>query len=339
LVTLRTILAFLRASLGHESSVSAEDVFKSVFGNECGDAGGKGKGKARQVTEHELEEQYEGFLVGCSQWGLEEPAITWEIGRLEATSSLSGKEVELEALTVSFLDYGQRMKRLAYIKQQLYTQLHPLLLSTFLEAAPNAFSPSSSSFSTADDTSLELCSVTAALAEILARSILAHDADTADIRAVRSIASDFLKRMAAWFPFSNPTSATSSGVSPAFELSLTYSKLAILLAPRPKGLVFPKGKKEVGWKVRIRATEESWKEMKAIGKGKGKGRSADGWALEEVSEWIISVLVRLLAVSSIEVFAKLVTGTPRCLDTQSDTACILGNPRLDPPAPPTSSYL
>lgn len=71
---------------------------------------------------------------------------------------------------------------------------------------------------------------------------------------------------------------------------MTYSKLAILLAPRPKVLVFPKGKKEVGWKLRIRATEESWKEMRMVGKSKGKGK-ADGWALEEVSEWIVSVLV------------------------------------------------
>jgi pre-rRNA-processing protein IPI1 len=99
--------------------------------------------------------------------------------------------------------------------------------------------------------------------------------------------------MAAWFPFHNPTTATSSstGVSPAFELSLTYSKLAILLAPRPKVLVFPKSKKEVGWKLRIRAIEESWREMRLITKNKGKGKQADGWALEEVSEWIISVLV------------------------------------------------
>jgi len=177
--------------------------------------------------------------------------------------------------------------------QQLYTQLHPLLLATFLEAAPSAFSPSSSTFSTSDETSLELCTVSAALTEILSRSILSHDSEIADIRTVRSNASDFLKRMAAWFPFHNPSTATSSstGVSPAFDLSLTYSKLAILLAPRPKVLAFPKGKKEVGWKLRIRASEESWKEMRMIGKSKGKGK-ADGWALEEVSEWIISVLVR-----------------------------------------------
>jgi len=65
--------------------------------------GSKGKGKARQVGEHGLEEQYEGFLAGCSEWGLEEPSTGWEIGRIEATSSLSGKEVEIEALTVSTL--------------------------------------------------------------------------------------------------------------------------------------------------------------------------------------------------------------------------------------------
>lgn len=31
--------------------------------------------------------------------------------------------------------------------------------------------------------------------------------------------------------------------------------------------------------------------MKVVGKSKGKGKQADGWALEEVSDWIISVLV------------------------------------------------
>jgi pre-rRNA-processing protein IPI1 len=100
LVTLRTILAFLRRSLGYQSGASAEEIFGSVFG-EMTSGGSKGKGKARQVGEHGLEEQYEGFLAGCSEWGLEEPSTGWEIGRIESTSSLSGKEVEIEALTVS----------------------------------------------------------------------------------------------------------------------------------------------------------------------------------------------------------------------------------------------
>lgn len=183
--------------------------------------------------------------------------------------------------------------------QQLYNQLHSLLLATFLEAAPTAFSPSSSSLTTTDQVSLELCSITASLTELLARFSLGDHTQPphALFSTVRSQASDFLKRMAAWFPFTNPslttTITTPSGVSPLFELSLAYSKLAILLAPKPKSLEYPRGKKEVGWKARVRATEESWKAMRADvrGKGKGKGRSADGWALEEVAEWIITVLV------------------------------------------------
>lgn len=173
----------------------------------------------------------------------------------------------------------------------MYAQLHPLLLATFLEAAPTAFSPSSSSTTTADETSLELCTVSASLAELLARHALAAPDMS---RIVRSNASDFLKRMAAWFPFSQPSTASTSstGVSPAFELSLTYSNLAILLAPRPQPLVYPEGKKEAGWKGRVRATEESWKAMRAVTKGKSSSRGADGWALEEVSEWITTVLVR-----------------------------------------------
>lgn len=147
--------------------------------------------------------------------------------------------------------------------------------------------------------SLELCSISASLTELLARFSLGDHTQPphALSSTVRAQASDFLKRMAAWFPFTNPsvptTTASLSGVSPLFELSLSYSKLAILLAPKPQALEFPRGKKEVGWKARVRATEESWRAMRAVVKGKGKGRSADGWALEEVAEWIITVLVRL----------------------------------------------
>jgi pre-rRNA-processing protein IPI1 len=309
-------------------------MFAAQFDREGSSHAGKGKGKARQVGEHGLDEQYEGSLVGCGEWGIEEALSGWELGRLEATSSLSGKEVEIETLTVSYMSHH---KHLFLTIQQLYTSLHPLLLSTFLEAAPSAFSPSTSSFSTTDNISLELCTITAALSEILSRSILSHDSEVADIRTVRANASDFLKRMAAWFPFSNPATATSSstGVSPAFELSLTYSKLAILLAPRPKILVFPKGKKEVGWKLRIRATEESWKTMRSIGKGKGK--QADGWALEEVSEWIISVLVSP-SIPNHPLVSANNSGPQRRFDTRNDTNSISIHPiTLSPSYPLTSN--
>lgn len=108
LVTLRTILAFIRTALGYETGASADEIFESVFGESTGCRSSKRKGKARQVGEHGLEEQYEGFLVGCSDWGLEEPSTGWEIGRMEATSSLSGKEVEIEALSVSFRWHADR---------------------------------------------------------------------------------------------------------------------------------------------------------------------------------------------------------------------------------------
>ena len=100
LVTLRTILAFLRTALHDNASRSVEEMFATQFKRE-GSSGVKGKGKARQVSEHGLEEQYEGSLVGCGDWGLGEVMTNWELGRLEATSSLSGKEVEIETLTVS----------------------------------------------------------------------------------------------------------------------------------------------------------------------------------------------------------------------------------------------
>jgi len=98
LVTLRTILAFIRTALHDSVGRGIEEMFTSQFRREVK---GKGKGKARVVGEDGLEEQYEGSLVGCGEWGLEEALTNWELGRLEATSSLSGKEVEIETLTVS----------------------------------------------------------------------------------------------------------------------------------------------------------------------------------------------------------------------------------------------
>jgi len=98
LVTLRTILAFIRTALHDSVGRGVEEMFTSQFRREVK---GKGKGKARVVGEDGLEEQYEGSLVGCGEWGLEEALTNWELGRLEATSSLSGKEVEIETLTVS----------------------------------------------------------------------------------------------------------------------------------------------------------------------------------------------------------------------------------------------
>lgn len=304
-VALRTILAFVRAALDNEVKAGGDDevaaMFRKVFGGE-GESSGNGKGKGRQVevdSETGMFEQMEGILSGCGDWGLEGPTDVWEIGRLETESSLAGKSAETEVVAVGLSFNRVTSRNVPDMVQQLYTQLHPLLLATFLEAAPTAFSPSSSSLTTTDQVSLELCSISASLTELLARFSLSDHTDPPNSLSptTRSQASDFLKRMAAWFPFTNPSQTTNtttpSGVSPLFELSLSYSKLAILLAPRPRPLEFPRGKKEVGWKARVRATEESWKAMRAITKGKGKGRSADGWALEEVAEWIITVLVRL----------------------------------------------
>lgn len=98
LVTLRTILAFIRTALHDTAGRGVDEMFASQFRREVK---GKGKGKARMVGEEGLEEQCEGSLVGGGEWGLEEALTSWELGRLEATSSLSGKEVEIETLTVS----------------------------------------------------------------------------------------------------------------------------------------------------------------------------------------------------------------------------------------------
>jgi hypothetical protein len=81
---------------------------------------------------------------------------------------------------------------------------------------------------------------------------------------------------------------------------LSYAKLAVLLAPRPARLIFPRGRgrrRELGLRGRVRAVEEAWKTMRdqaSRAKSKGKasgGVGADIWALEEVANWVEDVLV------------------------------------------------
>ena len=46
----------------------------------------------------------------------------------------------------------------------------------------------------------------------------------------------------------------------------------------------------------VRAVEEAWTEMRAQAKrvdGKGQVGRADEWALEEVSDWVVEILVSL----------------------------------------------
>lgn len=183
--------------------------------------------------------------------------------------------------------------------QQLYIQLHPLLLSTFLENAPTAFSPSMASVTPAsEDIPLALCVMTASLTELLADAILTRatpDANTPELRQVKNCISDFHRRMTGWFPFNSRTAPTPSGVTPGFELSLAYARLAVLLSPRPVDLTFTKHStkrgKEVRWRERVKATEEAWKTMRESERAKGKGKIGQNqWAMEEVADWVVEVL-------------------------------------------------
>ena len=186
--------------------------------------------------------------------------------------------------------------------QQLHLQLQPLLLSTFLESAPTAFSPSSvssfpqSSQISSGDVSMTLCSLTTSLTETLAKAILTHTTQSSTISDVRTSVSDYVRRMAPYFPFRDSLAAvTPAGVSPAFSLSSSYAKLSILLTPRIPYLSYPREtRRELGWERRLRAVEKAWtimRQQRDGAKGKGKAGGADDWALEEVAEWVIQLLV------------------------------------------------
>lgn len=107
MVALRTILAFVRASLEDGETSGGDDeiatMFKKVFDTE-GESSGNGKGKGRQVeidNDDGVVEQMEGFLSGCGDWGLEGPTDAWEVGRLETEASLAGKGAQTEVVAVS----------------------------------------------------------------------------------------------------------------------------------------------------------------------------------------------------------------------------------------------
>ncbi|WWC70685.1 uncharacterized protein I206_104636 [Kwoniella pini CBS 10737] len=276
LVTLKAMMEFVKRGLNlrtgeNDQAWSDGWIEKKV----------KGKGVEKVVkaepTYEDLAEN--GWLIGSSFDLREDIGNAWEVGRLGG----QGKEDE---------------DGIGSVLSQLYISLHPLLLSTFLENAPTAFSPSSTSSGSAEDIPLALCTTTASLTELLARAVLTRSTQSSsEIKEVRSCISDFLKRMAAWFPFSSTrlNVVTPSGLTAGFELSLVYSNLAVLLAPRPVELIWPKDlRKEPGWRERIKAVEAAWSQMRARqnvkGKGKAKEKGADNWAMEEVASWVIEVL-------------------------------------------------
>lgn len=105
--------------------------------------------------------------------------------------------------------------------------------------------------------------------------------------------------MAAWFPFrSSRTALSPTGLSPALALSLSYANLAVLLAPQPVKLEWPKStpatRRDAGWRGRVKVVEQAWETMRAQAskaKGKGKAGGADVWALGEVADWVVDTLV------------------------------------------------
>ncbi|WWC88751.1 uncharacterized protein L201_003664 [Kwoniella dendrophila CBS 6074] len=287
LVTLRAMMEFVKKGLKTENEENENQWLEGWIERKS-----KGKGVEKIIRDDPTYEDLaeEGWIIGSS-WDMnKEIDNAWELGRL------SGQGKEDEDGIISVLS-------------QLYLSLHPLLLSTFLENAPTAFSPSSTSSSISpngEDIPLALCITTASLTELLARAILTRVTGniSGEVKEVRGCISDFLKRMAAWFPFSSSRLSipAPNGLTSGFELSLVYSNLAVLLAPQPIPLSYPTSKdlkqRELNWKDKIKMIELAWEQMRQRqnqkqNKGKGKSKetnNADDWAMEEVASWIVEVL-------------------------------------------------
>lgn len=163
-------------------------------------------------------------------------------------------------------------------------------MSTFLEAAPTAFSPSASSSNptSAEETATSLCLACASLTEVLLQHII--EGSPLDTASVRDPAVDFARRMSPYFPFRGPRAATTaSGVSPAFALSMSYANLVTLLSGQPPAVKMT-GRK--GWRGRVQAIQEAWGVAQDQQKAMKRGKKGKAPGLEDVSEWIIDVLVR-----------------------------------------------
>lgn len=143
-----------------------------------------------------------------------------------------------------------------------------------MEAAPSAFSVSATA--TTDQLSLDLCSVCVDLVTVCARALLGQ-ADFASLESARELRSafgEFLKRMAAYFPFGRGEAASASADT-TFAMSLNYAKLAVALAPIPPAIA-----PQPVWKRRVRAIDTAWR---------GVSSKSDP-ALAAAADWVASCL-------------------------------------------------
>lgn len=169
--------------------------------------------------------------------------------------------------------------------QELHLSLHSLLLSTFLDSAPTAFSPSAATSSASSlDVHLQMLSSITTLVSLLGLSTL-RASPTAQTPAVRQAIETMLKHMRVYFPFSEKTLQQRSSKDEAalVKMELDYASLTSLLAQPPKTICVPPRSKSDGPKDRAKAVEDAFKRARKSGEGKRK-------AVEEVAAWVVSLL-------------------------------------------------
>lgn len=141
-----------------------------------------------------------------------------------------------------------------------------------MESAPSAFKPSGS----ADQVAIDLCSVCVELVSQFAHALLESEASESlpDASQLRSSFGDFLKRQAGWFPYDSVQEPTPT----LFSLSLSYARLAALLAPKTGSIVAPK---RGGWRARVKAIEAA-KPRKDV----SRAGATNAAALDAAREWV-----------------------------------------------------
>ncbi|CED83304.1 Uncharacterized conserved protein [Phaffia rhodozyma] len=224
-------------------------------------------------------------------WALGTTPDAWDLSSLAInSSSLSSSSLisssPAEGREGSGIQPVERREK-ARAAAGMYQSLHPLLLSTFLDAAPGAFDPSGSitQVSVAGE-ELELIAVVGELASVLGRTVMGNSESLPreTLSGVKKGLRTMLNHMAVYFPFNSSTFQKRDVKSESLllSLSLAFSSLVAQVslthssvAPRTKSSNPTERKK---------ALEECYTRMR-----KGTGAS-EKVLVDKVAVWVSELL-------------------------------------------------
>ncbi|KAL7417489.1 hypothetical protein BDY24DRAFT_375058 [Mrakia frigida] len=222
------------------------------------------------------------YVAPMDDWLLSGGGGGWELGDF----GLGGTSAGAKAGEAD--EGGNGGGRLGREAAKLYLTLHPLLVSTFLDTAPTAFSPSGSATSVSHaDVNLELVAVVGELLGTLGRTVLR---DTSEIpkpmfASVKTSLRNLLGHMAVYFPFNSSTFQRRDVKSEALLLSLSLSFSSLVAQVSLTQAHLPPRTKSSNPQERAKALEDCYAKMR-----KGMANGGEKKLVEQVAEWVAGLL-------------------------------------------------